>query len=448
MKINYVPHIFGPEVDRRLSSKFGWLTAGVATSIPWPSSDVCLEYAGEEYFLRGSQLNGSPSPPCITVACIGDHDVDVALGKIYRFTSILSWFEGGYVEVSGFIRGSRPSLYGSRTVYSSMGIAGEKSFNCNYLPVIESENIRKALAFWREGQRLYEVHVSYAFLSFYKVIESQFKDRAGRARAKWISANLNQLTDRAAARVSELRGLGLDVSDHLYESGRCAVAHASLDGEIIDPDVSSDRKRLSADLVIMQGLAEIYICNELQVPTSRSLYRSRNRLSPWESLFSDENIQKLKNGLMPADISSLNQIKVSIGLWPDGPIQGLEESTLHVDSVKNGIIKIHLINTRKTIQLVFSLDFKSGLAHTNLDEGGLLLDYNNPDENDVRAYATFFYNVFGNSIAQMTHGTFSPVECEVFIPKNMRMVLPINEAIETAVEEFLAKNQVNGPKKI
>lgn len=67
-------------------------------------------------------------------------------------------------------------LYGGRTVYSSLGIAGSKSFSCNHMPVIEHENVRKALAFWREGKRLRHVHNSYAFLSFYKVIESQFSN--------------------------------------------------------------------------------------------------------------------------------------------------------------------------------------------------------------------------------------------------------------------------------
>jgi hypothetical protein len=51
--------------------------------------------------------------------------------------------------------------------------------------------------------------------------------------------------------------------------GRYAVAHASLEGEIIDPDIPADRKRLLADLVIIEELARIYIRDELGVPDSR-----------------------------------------------------------------------------------------------------------------------------------------------------------------------------------
>lgn len=437
MKTPYVRHVFGEEVDRRLRSRRGWLTAGVASSMPWPSLDVCVEYASDEYFLRGSEREGKPSPPCITIACNGGADVDAAIGKIYRFTSILSWFLGGYVDVSGYISGSHPTLYGGRTVYSSMGVAGTKSFNCNHMPVIESESVRKALAFWREGQRLDEVHDSYAFLSFYKVIESQFRD--GRARTKWIGAHIDQLTDSAGKRVAELRAAGADVSDHLYESGRCAVAHASLDGEIVDPDVPADRKRLSADLVIMEELARIYIRDDLRVPESHSLYRTRNRLAPWDKLLPSESLESLKRG-GTSDASSLTGLKVAIGLWPDGPIPGLEQMTMHVDAVENGVVKIVLVNDRQTILLVFFLDYRSGKIHTNLEDGGLLYGDNKPDENDARAYATFFYKVFGNGIAELTCGDSEPINCEVVFPVNMYLSTSPEKAIEARVEQFRKEN--------
>src|SRR5258708_39792594 len=100
MRTPYVPHIFGEEVGRRLH-KLGWLTAGVASSIAWPSLDVCVIYSGDEYFLRGTERDGKPSPPGISIRCTSNQ-VDVAISKIYRFTSVLSWFLGGYVDVSGY----------------------------------------------------------------------------------------------------------------------------------------------------------------------------------------------------------------------------------------------------------------------------------------------------------------------------------------------------------
>jgi Methylamine utilization protein MauJ len=437
MKTPYVPHIFGEQVERKLASKGGWLTAGVASSIPWPSSDVCVVYAGDEYFLRGTERGGKPSPPCITVAC-EKRGSDEAIAKIYRFTSILSWFEGGYVEVSGYFWGTGPALYGSRNVYSSIGITGKKSFNCNHMPVIDQENVRKALAFWREGKRLDEVHDSYAFLSFYKVIESQFSD--GKAKADWITASIDKLTDRAARRVAQLRAEGIDVSRHLFDSGRCAIAHASLDGEIVDPDIPADRRRLSADLVIIQELARIYIRDELKVPDSRSLYRTRERLEPWVALIPSDVLAVLKKGGAPSDVPGLTGRIVSISIWPDGPIPGLERTTMHVDAFQNGMVKVVLINERKTILLVFFLDYRSGRAHTNLEDGGLLYGENRPDESDVRAYATFFYKVFANGVAELTCEDREPIDCEVVIPVNMMMTKSADEAIADEVERFRKEN--------
>jgi hypothetical protein len=429
----YVPHIFGEEVERKLTARKGWLTAGVASSIPWPSSDVCVIYAGDEYFLRGKERAGKPSPPCITIACEKDGQ-DEAISKIYRFTSILSWFLGGYVDVSGYVSGSVPILYGSQNVYSSMGLVGSRSFNCNHMPVIEHENVRKALAFWREGKRLDEIHDSYAFLSFYKVIESQFTD--GRTRGDWTTANIDRLTGRAAKRVAELRAQGIDVSDHIYGSGRCAIAHASLNDEIVDPDIPADRRRLSADLVMIEELARVYIRDELKVPDSRSLYQTRDRLEPWASFISPVTLDILKNGGTPDDISGLTGRIVSIGLWPDGPICGLERMNMQVDAIEDGTVRIVLINERKTILLVFFLDYPRGQVHMNLKFGGLLNGDIKPNENDVRAYATFFYKVCANGIAELTCEDREPVECEVVIPVNMMMTMSADEAIADTLERF------------
>jgi hypothetical protein len=330
-------------------------------------------------------------------------------------------------------------LYGGRTVYSSMGIASTKSFSCNHMPIIEQENVRKALAFWREGKRLDQVHDSYSFLSFYKVIESQFAD--GRAKADWITANIAKLTDRAAKRVEELRAAGIDVSRHLFDSGRCAVAHASLDGEIVNPDIPADRRRLSADLVIMEELARIYIRDELRVPDSRSLYRSRDRLEPWASLVPPTVLEELKKGGAPEHMAVLTGRTVSVGLWPDGPIPGLERMTLHVHGVNSGIVKTVLLNERKTLLLVFLLDYRGGRVHTNLEEGGLLYGENEPDEDDVRAYATFFYNVFGNGIAELQCDACEPIDCEVVIPVNMMMTMSPEQAIAATMERFRAERE-------
>lgn len=431
----YIPHYVGEAVERKLRSRRGWLTAGVATSIAWPPADVWVTYDGEDYILRGSKLNGAPSPPGITVTCDREN-VDEALSKIYRFSSILGWYQGGFVDVSGYVHGSHPILYGDpHNVFSSLGTLSAKNFNCNHMPLVRDELARKALAFYREGSRLRHVHDNYSFLSFHKVIESQFAN--GRAKGQWINANLDNLTDeRAVARIAELRASGLDVGDHLFESGRCAVAHASLNGEIVDPDVPVDRRRISSDLCIMEALARHYISRELHIENDRETYANRNRLGPWLEIIHTETLTLLQAGGTTGTLGELEGRQVSIGLWPDGPIAGLEAMTMRVDAFGEGVVRVILLNDRMTVALPFVLDFRHGRVHTLLDEGGLCeSQQNHPNEADVRAYATFFYHVLGNSVVELKLEHREPVDCEVVIPVN---IIPPNpkQAIEEQVELF------------
>lgn len=435
----YIPHYFGEAVERKLRSRLGWLTAGVATSIPWPAADIWITYDGEDYILRGAQRNGEASPPGITIACDRD-DVDEALSKVYRFSSILGWFKGGYVDVSGHVSGSHPMLYGDpRNVFSSLGQAGAKSFNCNHMPLIRDEPSRKALAFYREGQRLRRVHDGYCFLSFHKVIESQFAN--GKAKGEWINANLDLIEDEwAIKRIAELRAAGIDVGRHLFESGRCAVAHASLEGEIVDPDIPADRRRLNDDLSIREALACRYIRHELKIESDRDTYSTRNRLEPWHALLDEATLTQLKGGELPDKVKGLEGLQVSLGLWPEGPIASFETMTMHVDTVGAGAIKVVLINAKSTVCVVFVLDFRHGRIHTQLEDGGLFrTDQTQPDEADVRAYATFFYHVIGNAVAELTIEGFEPVDCEVVIPVN---IIPGNPV--TAIEEAVARFRQQG----
>jgi len=102
----------------------------------------------------------------------------------------------------------------------------------------------------------------------------------------------------------------------------------------------------------MEELARIFIRDELKVPDARSLYRTRDRLEPWATLLPSTMLDALKKGAIPENLGGLEGHKVSIGLWPD--------------------------------------------------------------ENDVKAYATFFYKVLSNGIAELIIEGREPIDCEVF----------------------------------
>ncbi|MCB5206711.1 methylamine utilization protein MauJ [Methylovorus mays] len=260
MKTPYVPHFFGADVREKTGNRIGWATVSVASSIAWPQEDVLVEYDGMEYILHGTrQEGGHMIAPAISTPAANQQQFDEALSRLYRFTSILGFFKRGYVDITGRMWGTHMNRFGAGPdTVATLLQAGNKAFSCNHMPIIEDERIRKALAFFREGRRLERVHEPYSFLSFFKVLESQFD--TSQQRVAWINQNLDEINEgRALARINELQAQNVNVSQHLYDSGRCAVAHASIDGNIIDPDIPADRKRITADLDIMDALAYRYL---------------------------------------------------------------------------------------------------------------------------------------------------------------------------------------------
>ena len=434
MKTPYIKHYFGNAVEEKLKSRIGWLTAGVASSIPWPKSDVWIIYNGDDFIIRGTESGGQKPSPGITVPC-QKNEANEALRKIYKLTSVLSWFMRGYVDVSGHVISTHPMLYGDpRNVFSNLGVFSDKQFNCNHMPIIEDENARKALAFWREGCRLIRMHDSYAFLSFYKVIESQFADGKGKQRGQWINANIDHLNEYGSVRVQALRKEGIDVSKHIFESGRCAVAHASLDGEIVDPDIPEDRRRIAEDLDLMQSLAHRYISHDLGIPDEMSLYETRNRLEPLKNLLTTEQILELSAGGSPNGLEKIDGMDMSVGIWPENPMTEFKNRPIQLIGVSNGVVHIRLWNLTGTIFLEFALDFPNGKAHTQLGNSGLQYNGTIVTEDDVIAFTTYFNKVLGNQITELCFPGCDPIDCEVVIPVNM-MPMTLDEALEVNLKQ-------------
>lgn len=73
--------------------------------------------------------------------------------------------------------------------------------------------------------------------------------------------------DLAKKRLAELKKTEHDVPKYLYESGRCAIAHAHSD-PIVDPDNATDLRRLSQDIWIVKAMAEYLIETELKISRS------------------------------------------------------------------------------------------------------------------------------------------------------------------------------------
>ena len=395
-----------------------------------------MEYDGEEYLLHGVKKEGDQeTSPCISTPS-GGSDVDPELSRLYRFASVLGYFKRGYVDITGWVSGSCIIKHVSpRDTFTTVTQAGKKSFSCNYMPVLDDDQIRKALAFLREGRRLRRVHEPYSFLSFFKVIESQLTSKD---RVEWIRQNLRILEGNAAKRVAQLEADGIDVNEHLFQSGRCAVAHASLGGSIVDPDIPADRKRIAADIDIISALADHYIGVEAGVPDEMAVYKSRDRIAPWHPLLAPQALEVLKGGGMVEEVEDLGRLggaKVSVRLWPDPPAEQFRDMTLMpVASRGGGVVKLVALNPRETIALVFAMDVANGRLHTLLNEGGIGTGAD-VSEQDIEDYTRYFHSVIGNRIVEVAVDGVEPVSCEVVIPVNIIPRAP-EEAVAQAIEHF------------
>jgi hypothetical protein len=112
---------------------------------------------------------------------------------------------GGYADITSTTWAGHPIGFVARPGRELMLTiqSGRFNFNCNHMPIVEDDRTRKALAFLREGRRLRHVHEPYSFLSFFKVIESQFESRD---RVSWVTDALDKLIEEdAVERINELR---------------------------------------------------------------------------------------------------------------------------------------------------------------------------------------------------------------------------------------------------
>ena len=215
---------------------------------------------------------------------------------VYRLISILGWYFGGYVDVdqSKEFNQKSPVSFNSRWAnvakYSMTYYDPSNSYDidCKSLPIINDEKDNIALAFWREGLKLKNIHAGFAFLSFYKAIESQFttndNKKSNNGCKKWITDNIKLIPDniRAGMRIKDLLSQEQfstitsanckyeKIKTYLFQSIRCAVAHASSNEKFINPDIPLDREKLALALPIMETLAEQYIRVERNVKSRYS----------------------------------------------------------------------------------------------------------------------------------------------------------------------------------
>lgn len=243
-----------------------WLVIGVESAVFWPTKETKVNFRGKEIVLRPSNGNIAPSVALNYDASISFEDAVLCLR---RFLSSLAWVEKSYIRETMITGGSHPFNVGRERLADNIN----SNFNINYLPEPEDQKAQLALALYREALSINSI--PYSILGYFKIINIKYSN--GNNIKNWIDKSIPFITDFAVKK--RLETLKQDssmhnISEYLYGSCRCAVAHA-FSNPVVDPEDPKDAERLTEDLPLIKALAEYLIENEFDIK-SYSTYKAEH----------------------------------------------------------------------------------------------------------------------------------------------------------------------------
>lgn len=324
----------------------GYRTIGVDTPIPWPCKERVITFRGHEFHI----LPGSEELSCMIRVKTDTGFTQIDADKmILELLSALAWAEqAGAVTTFGNWC-TAPLNIGK----GPMGMIGPGHFD--YLPDPPDPKAKLALALYREGL---SVNLTpYQFLGFFKVINI-IRDK-GADQKQWIRDNVKYVTDkRALARIAAIQTNEHDLAAYLYVSGRCAVAHAFDQTNVVNPDDPRDLIRLSEDLPVIRELARVAIEREFGVKSERDFHRAHlYELEGFRALFGEALVGRIKAGeaIPPADVPVPKAL--SLRLRDRDRIELFESMDAATVYVRDESVRIRLGSACHRLVVFITLDF-------------------------------------------------------------------------------------------
>jgi len=408
-------------ITGELGQSGDWVVACVEPQVQWPTSVQKITYRGQTVFVLPQFDDYYPSLVVKLGAGLATFEAGQVL--ILNLLSAMCWVEGRGALVDQWVGGNLPRPMAGFS-QSGIHLMMTDHFRCHYLPDVIDQQTRWALAFYREGLSIHQV--SYAFLSFYKIIN--ILHDGGAKQKAWINANVNAATanDHVGSnqRLQELRAAGTDVGEYLYESGRCAVAHAG-QGPTVDPENPADLKRLMQDLPLVRALAAYAIEFEFKIKSAGTVYKEHlYELEGFRALFGEALCQKLKDGeeVNPEEVPTLPALHVGLHGKDDyGPLTDLRPA---VSSIESGMVYLGCTSADGRTRLMLGLDFPNERLRTNIFDGLISLD--DGSEVGLRnavAVMTFKRAYFANGelvVKRVDTGALMG-RCDAFLPTNVDM---------------------------
>lgn len=243
-----------------------WLNVQIVGTAIWPKHELMIVFGDQEIVLRPATRTTEQSAH-INLKAVSTRD---ALTLINRFLSVLCWCDDQPMEIRYSWSGSAVPVSvpkDNRQTGTSIGFPF-------YRQASTDPRVALALALFREGRSISSI--PFEFLSYFKILNIFWKDKFttsanGRTNplVEGIRQSLPLIGDKSIrSRISVLSASASDVAAYLYESGRCAIAHAHTQ-PVVDPDNLKDLDRLAHDMPIVKAIA-VYLI-EVELGVSRSI---------------------------------------------------------------------------------------------------------------------------------------------------------------------------------
>jgi hypothetical protein len=343
-------------IKGELAHRGDWIVANIATTSFWPVTAQKVHWRGVDIWIMPIMKGFYPAVAMMVPPGKSRAECEEL---VMRFMSMLSWVEekGISLEFGGLSGGSLPRPMG-REKERGHSICSE--FDLSYFPEISDEKTMLALALMREGRGIN--HVGYAFLSFYRVLETAIPD--DQKRIAWIASAIAGLTGYGVNEALDgIKTKGIttpdDIGTHLFRSGRCAMAHGARK-PIIDPDKPGDLRRLGSELPIVRALATKAIEDIFGVETRDTQYRKHlYELTGFKEILGPEIVRGLQQGTPPTDERLVNVPDISMRIRRKeayAPLEGLRCTALGYTGKQ---VHMQFQSLQGDIEVDFSLDFES-----------------------------------------------------------------------------------------
>lgn len=393
-----------------------WVVVELKSGVFWPTKETKITFKDHEFILRPET---DVLAPTIAVQALAGKSYDQTVLVARRFLSALSWVSNTRVIEGTMSGGGHPVQIGKNYKGGTRNI--NEKFKLDYLPDTNDPDALLGLALYREAQNV-NSHF-YSFLGYFKILN--IRHSKGSDHAAWINNTLPKLANQfeVQKRISSLNNLqGKSVGEYLWESGRCAIAHAHAQ-PLVDPENSEDLKRIHGDLSIIKALAEYFIEYELGIKSKHTIWKEHlYELDGFRKILGTQIVDALKNS-GAVDLASLPVLPLlSVRIRDKEHFQSFEKMTTKVIRIDDGKIAMECITSNQYMVVGLVLDLKNERLYFDGYDGIIVRDNGTTEAAETSLdYIKLLRAWIGNGELEIYNSESQSLlsRCDAFLPVNI-----------------------------